>query len=194
MANTKVIQSRLGEREIDMDKTIFFPKGLIGFEDARTFTLLQIKEDAPFLVLQDLENPTLGLLVADPYSFLSDYTIRVGDAEQKILQADSAEDLAILVTVSIPLGRPEETALNLTGPILINFAAKLGLQVPQADDPGKVFVHSKDFKKAGQDQENSTVDAEKATSLAPKKEKDGGKAEPKYAQKVETKLRKNRKN
>ncbi len=142
MANKKIIQSRLGEREIDMGKTIHFPKGLIGFEEEREFALLQIKEDAPFLILQSLEKPTLGLLVADPYSFLADYTIRIGDAEQKLIGANSVEEVVVLVTVSIPLGKPEQTALNLTGPIVINFASRLGLQVPQADDQGKVFVHT----------------------------------------------------
>lgn len=143
MAKTQVIQSRLGEREIEIDKIIRFPNGIVGFEKSRDFILLQIKEDAPFLVLQNLEDATLGLLVADPFSFMADYTIRVGDTEQKLLRANSPEELAVLVTVSIPPGKPGETALNLTGPILINFAARLGLQAPQmeGEGPARVLVH-----------------------------------------------------
>ncbi len=143
MAKKQVIQSRLGEREIETDKIIRFPNGIIGFEKSRDFILLQIKEDAPFLVLQNLEDATLGLLVADPFSFMEDYTIRVGDTEQKLLQAKGPEELAVLVTVSIPPGKPGETALNLTGPILINFSARLGLQAPQveAEGPSRVLVH-----------------------------------------------------
>ena len=147
MANQeiKIIESRLGKREIRVDKIIRFPRGIIGFEDVHEFILLQIRENAPLLVLQSLEKPTLGLLVADPFVFIPDYTLHVGDAEQKLLQADSADELAVLVTATIPPGKPEETALNLLGPILINHRAHLGLQVPQIDTggPTRVFVRSK---------------------------------------------------
>lgn len=134
-------QTRLGRQRIDMDKVITFPKGLVGFEEQREFTLLQIREDAPFLVLQSLQDPNLGLLVGDPYTFLPEYRIKIGDAEQNMLQVKTAGELAVLVTVSIPPGHPERTALNLTGPILINHEARIGLQAPQADvNPPRVLL------------------------------------------------------
>lgn len=144
MANHEVIriESRLGGREVRTDRIIHFPRGIIGFEDRRSFTLLQIRENAPLLVLQSMDTPTLGLLVADPFVFIPDYSLHVGDTEQKLLKAESAADLAVLVTATIPPGRPEETALNLLGPILINHRAHLGLQIPQvdADGPARFFV------------------------------------------------------
>lgn len=130
------VQTRLGLQEIDAEKILFFPRGLIGFEDLRSFTLLQLREGAPFLILQSLERPDLGLLVGDPYTFLPDYCIKVGDAEQALLHVTSANQLVVLVTVSIPHGKPENTTLNLTGPVLINHEARIGLQVPQADFEG----------------------------------------------------------
>ncbi len=145
--DTKVIQTRLGEREVDLGRVIHFPRGLIGFEQQREFILLQLREDAPLLVLQSMAEPGLGLLVADPYSFKPDYTVHVADAEQRLLKAEKREDLAVLVTASIPPGKPEETALNLFGPILINHHARLGLQVPQVDGkgPAKLYVHMKEL-------------------------------------------------
>ncbi|MDR1359612.1 MAG: flagellar assembly protein FliW [Deltaproteobacteria bacterium] len=138
-----VIQSRLGQREVDLYKTINFPRGLIGYEDQHLFTLLRIREGAPLLILQSMDDAELGLLVADPYAFIPEYSLRVGDAEQKLLKVASAADLAILVTATIPPGRPEETALNLLGPILINHKARLGIQVPQTEGelPARVFIH-----------------------------------------------------
>ena len=144
-----VIQSRLGEREVRLDKVIHFPRGIIGFESAHEFTLLQIQESAPLLVLQSLEDPSLGLLVADPFSFLPDYSLDISDAEQQILQAQGVQDLAVLVTATIPPGKPEETALNLLGPIVLNHRARIGLQVPQVEkdkQPGKVFVHMREVR------------------------------------------------
>ena len=143
-----VIQSRLGEREVRLDKVLHFPRGIIGFESARGFTLLQIQENAPLLVLQSLEDPTLGLLVADPFVFVPDYSLTIGDAEQQLLRAQSPEELAVLVTATIPPGKPEETAINLLGPIVINHRERLGLQVPQMQSdklPARVYVHMREL-------------------------------------------------
>lgn len=139
----KVIQTRLGTLTVDMERVIAFPRGLIGFEDCKQFSLVQLREDSPFLILQSITHPELGLLVADPFSFMQDYNVKLGNAEQKILQLDSAEQVAVLVTVNIPQGKPEHTALNLTGPIMVNHQARIGLQVPQVDSkyPSRYYIH-----------------------------------------------------
>ncbi|WP_027180117.1 flagellar assembly protein FliW [Maridesulfovibrio bastinii] len=129
----KVIRTRLGEREIMDDSIIYFSRGLIGFDDKRDFTLIRVREDSPFMLLQSLEDPNLGLLVADPYSFLEEYEIRLSEAEKRILRVDNIRQIAVLVTVTIPKGKPEQTTLNLSGPIVINYVAKKGLQIPQVD-------------------------------------------------------------
>lgn len=150
MAEEKVIETRLGSRSVDLEKSLHFPQGLIGFENLHEFTLLQIREGAPFLVLQSLEDPSLGLVVADPFSFLTDYTLKIGAAEEALLQSPDKNELAVLVTVSIPPGKPQETALNLTGPILINHKKRVGLQILQNDLPQERFFL------------NEATDAEKA--------------------------------
>ena len=140
--NTVRAQTRLGMLNIDLSKELFFPRGLMGFEEHHRFTLLKIRGEAPFLILQSLDDPKLGFLVGDPYAFLPEYRIRIGDAEQKMLQASDTSPLAVLVTVSIPHGQPENTSLNLTGPIIINHEARVGLQILQADvNPPRVFLH-----------------------------------------------------
>jgi flagellar assembly factor FliW len=144
MAENKIIEyeTRLGAQKVAVDRIIRFPKGLIGYETMRDFALLQIRENVPFLILQSLEDPGLGLMVADPYSFIDDLSIKLNDAEQHMLNIDRPDQVSVLVTVSIPAGKPEETSLNLTGPIIINHEARIGLQIAQSDpqQPGKVFV------------------------------------------------------
>jgi len=139
----KVIQTRIGKRVIELDKTLYFPHGLIGFEDQREFILLQIKEESPFLILQSITSARVGILVADPYSFTSQYEVKLGEAEQKILRLKNIRQLAVLVTVSIPPGEPEKTSLNLSGPIIVNYEARVGLQVPQVDKKyaGHIRLH-----------------------------------------------------
>ena len=146
--NEKIIDTRLGRQVIALDKIIHFPRGLMGYEDQHEFTLLQIKAGASFLMLQSMTDPRLGLLVADPYCFMDDYQIRINEAEQTILNITSREQVAVLVTVSIPAGRPEKTALNLSGPILVNQEDRLGLQVPQMEGmyPAQLFIHEQHKK------------------------------------------------
>ena len=146
MARNKEIEidTRLGRRCIDADKVIHFPRGLAGFENERDFILLQIRPDAPLLILQSVTTPVVGLLVADPYSFFDkSYAPQVSDAEKQLLSIESLEQAALLVTVSIPAGAPEKAVLNLTGPIVINFEGRVGLQIPQcADGPQQVNMHT----------------------------------------------------
>ena len=148
------VQTRLGKIAVDEARVIRFPRGLIGFEDRKEFTLLQIKPDSPFLMLQCVSHPELGLMVADPFAFLKDYEVKVGNAEQRILRLENIRQVAVLVTVTIPKGRPQETCLNLTGPILVNYTARIGLQIPQVDSkyPSRYFIkESKTKKDAGED-------------------------------------------
>lgn len=144
MASEKTIEidTRLGKRVIDPDTIITFPRGLAGFENQHEFTLLPLRPDAPVLILQSMTRPEVGLLVADPYSFLDSYPVMLGDAEQKLLKVDKSEDTAILVTVTIPEGHPEDAMLNLTGPIIINYHTRIGIQVPQGfEGPTQVSMH-----------------------------------------------------
>ena len=129
----KIVETRLGKQKISLDKAVNFPRGLIGFESEHKFALLQMREEFPFLMLQSLSTPSVGLLVTDPYTFYPEYLIEIGDEEKKILQVKRREQLTVLVTIFIPPNKPEETVMNLTGPILINHELKIGLQVPQAN-------------------------------------------------------------
>jgi flagellar assembly factor FliW len=125
-----------------VDKTIRFPRGLIGFESLREFALVEFKPGSPFHFLQSMELPGMGMMLADPFSFLPGYEIRLAAVEERILRARSIRDLIILVSVTVPKGDPEGSTLNLTGPICVNVQARLGLQSPQIDlaFPPKVLL------------------------------------------------------
>ncbi|MGE4265462.1 MAG: flagellar assembly protein FliW [Desulfovibrio sp.] len=130
---TILIQTKLGDREVARDSVLFFPHGLIGLDDKREYVLIPVRENSPFLLLQCVTDPGLGLLVADPFPFLPDYNIKLEQAEKKILRVENIRQIAVLVTVTIPRNRPQETTLNLSGPIILNSKARIGMQVPQTD-------------------------------------------------------------
>lgn len=137
--NTQLaINTRIGPREIDPDRIIHFPCGLVGLESEREFALLQIHQDWPLLILQSATTPAVGLMVADPYSFLDSYPIQVGEAELALLGLESKEEATVLVTVSRPAAQPGTVKLNLCGPICINARFRLGLQIPQPVDLSRI--------------------------------------------------------
>lgn len=126
-----MIHSRVGPLHVDEDRLILFPKGLVGFEHLREFALVRMREDSPFFLLQSTSDPGLGLMVADPYVYVPDYRIRIGSAEQDILRLKNIREAVVLVTVTIPPGKPEDAMINLAGPLVVNTRAKRGMQVPQ---------------------------------------------------------------
>lgn len=128
---------------VDMERVIHFPQGLVGFEDERDFVLLQIRPEAAMLILQSMKTPQLGLLVTDPFCFIENFKPVVGEAEMALLQLANLDDAALLVTVSIPNGQPDNATLNLAGPIVINHQARIGMQVPQnGDGPSRINMHT----------------------------------------------------
>ncbi|PKN41102.1 MAG: flagellar assembly protein FliW [Deltaproteobacteria bacterium HGW-Deltaproteobacteria-18] len=129
----QTINSRIGQLVISPDKTIRFPRGIIGFESLREFALVEFKPGTPFHFLQSLEMPSMGMMLADPFPFLPKYEIRLAAAEERILRVRSIRDLIILVSVTVPKGDPQGSTLNLTGPICVNVQQRLGLQSPQVE-------------------------------------------------------------
>lgn len=137
----RIITSRVGTLAVDPASVLTFPHGLIGFERLREFVLVDFKPGTPFRYLQSLERPEVGFLVADPFAFLKDYRITVSGAEERILRVRSVREVAVLVLVTVPKGRPEDTTLNLMGPICLNVRERIGLQVPQAGmEPARVLL------------------------------------------------------
>lgn len=129
----KKVNSRIGPLLVSADKTIRFPRGLIGFENLREFVLVEFKPGTPFHFLQSLEMLGMGMMLADPFSFIPRYEIRLSAAEERILKVKTIRDLVILVSVTVPRGNPEGCTLNLTGPICVNVQERLGLQSPQVE-------------------------------------------------------------
>jgi flagellar assembly factor FliW len=141
----KVIHSRVGPLTVEEDRLIFFPKGLMGFEHQREFALVRVREDSAFFLLQSSSDPSLGLMVADPYVYVPDYRIRIGTAEQELLRLKNIREAVVLVTVTIPTGRPEDAVINLVGPLVINVRERRGMQVPQNQlrHPPRVWLNPK---------------------------------------------------
>lgn len=119
----------LGPVTVSADRIITFESGLPGFPDERRYALVNDHLKSPFYCLQSVDNPALSFVVAEPTALVPDYRPKNGVSTLQDLRAGSVEDLQVLVTLTIPIGRPREMTANLMSPLLINPEQGLGKQV-----------------------------------------------------------------
>lgn len=119
---------RFGTFELQDRKTLDFPKGIPGFEELKSFILLETEETKPLLWLQSTENKHIALPVVIPFEVLGDYYLDVRESELEDLSIESQSDLLILCVVVIPEDVKKMTA-NLASPIVINTKCGVGKQL-----------------------------------------------------------------
>ncbi len=125
----KFSTTRFGEIEVNLDESIFFPSGLIGFPELTRFVLLNSEsETSPFKWLQSLDDGSIAFILINPLSFKPDYMVEVSDEEITGLELTSEENAAISVIVTMP-SNPEEMTANLKAPIVFNVENRRGKQV-----------------------------------------------------------------
>lgn len=145
-----------GEITIDDDRIISFPKGIIGFPDLTEFALLHDSEKGSDSIhwLQSLQEPAFAMPVMDPLIVRPDYNPEVDDELLKHLGKLQAEELLVLVTVTVPKDLAK-MSVNLRGPIIINAAERKATQVIVEGDEYQVKfpiydILNKNMKKAGE--------------------------------------------
>ena len=110
-----------------------FPAGIPGFEKNTQFVIVSIPEYIPFEWLVCIDGSQLRFAIINPLLFASDYAPKIIKEQIEDLTIEKPEDLLLYAIVTIR-ENPLESTANLTGPIIINRAKKLGKQVITDDD------------------------------------------------------------
>ena len=121
----KLKTSRFGELEVEEDKIVDFPDGLIGLPDTKQFILIDHK-DTPLKWLQAVDDPDIAFIVVPPDEISESYNVDIDNKVQNYLQLDNDDDLAVLVTMRVD---GDDVIANLQGPLLINASSRKGVQV-----------------------------------------------------------------
>lgn len=122
----KITTARFGELEIDGDKVIGMPDGMVGFGEHR-FLLLN-PEKGPFCWLQSVDNPDLAFVVVDPTQFVPDYRVKLTQDEYDRLQLGAGDEIVLLSVVTMARD-PRQITMNLQGPIVLNPSRMIAKQV-----------------------------------------------------------------
>lgn len=120
-----------GTVDIEDDKIIEFPMGIIGFENLKKFALIydsEREERSKISWLQSMEEPLMVLPVINPIDITDEYNPIIEDELMKIIGDPADADILIFVTMSIPSDVTRMTA-NLKGPIIINTVSRKAMQV-----------------------------------------------------------------
>ncbi len=126
----KIPTRRFGTLDIEEERVIYFPSGVIGFPNHKRFILFEHKKGSPFFWLQSVDDEELAFVLSDPLLFKSDYEVRVGPEDRKGLElSESCNGLQTFVIVNITPGQPAEITANLLGPLFINPQSRLARQV-----------------------------------------------------------------
>lgn len=122
-------KTRLGDFDLNENEILFFPEGIPGFESLKKFAIIALEETRPIFWLVSLEDETVALPIIDPWIVEEDYEVELSQNELQILKIEDPNDLVVWCVVTIPIGKPEETTVNLKAPIVINLKNGIGLQV-----------------------------------------------------------------
>lgn len=120
-----------GEVNLDEEKVITFPNGILGFEDCKQYTILYDNEkgDTPVISwLQSIEEPALALPVINPLFIKEDYNPVVEDEILNPLGPLEEENVVILLSLTVPSDITKMT-VNLKAPFIINSDTKKGCQI-----------------------------------------------------------------
>lgn len=117
--------TRFGVLEVEEDRIINFPDGLLGFPDIKRYILMDYK-DTPLKWLQAVDDPDLAFIVTEPAVLFPDYNARLDSATKQYLKLEKDEDLAVLMIIRV---EAEQIIANLQGPLFLNAGSMLGAQI-----------------------------------------------------------------
>ncbi|NQU77019.1 MAG: flagellar assembly protein FliW [Planctomycetes bacterium] len=122
----KIDTTRFGPVEVDPQRVITMPKGMLGFPLHKQYALIAASEDSPFYWLQALNEPSLAFVVCDPRLFVSEYQIVLKGDDQELLGVIGEDEVTLLVVCNKV---DDLLTANLRGPIAVNPTTREGKQL-----------------------------------------------------------------
>lgn len=118
--------TRFGPVQVDAERLIFFPEGLVGFADQKRYALIATGQQSSFYWLQSVDEAELAFVVTDPRLFVPDYEVAAREEDRTKLAAGKDQPLQLFVIVNKV---NDVLTGNLQGPIVVNPANRTALQM-----------------------------------------------------------------
>ncbi|KJR43603.1 Flagellar assembly factor FliW [Candidatus Magnetoovum chiemensis] len=118
--------SRFGHLEIETDRVITFPEGLLGFPKLKRYLLLDHK-DTVIKWLQSIDDPDVAFIVVEPAHLFPDFTVNIDHTTKELLEINENND-GIVVMLIIRVENDKVIA-NKNGPLVFNANLMRGIQM-----------------------------------------------------------------
>lgn len=125
--------SRFGQVEIQEADVLFFPEGLLGFNELRHFVLLEDPQDEIFVWLQSTETPHIAFPVLEPEFFVPNYKLTLAKNDLEAMGLKNQEKVRSFSIITIPEDAKLMTA-NLKAPIVIHISSRVSRQCVLQDN------------------------------------------------------------
>lgn len=125
--------TRFGNVEINEKDIIKFPEGLLGFNDLRSFVLLDDPTDDIFAWLQSCDLAEVAFPVLEPDLFRSSYKANLGKRDLEALGMENMNRARTYCIVTIP-DDPTQMTANLKAPVIINIPGRTARQCVLQDN------------------------------------------------------------
>ena len=130
----KITTKLFDEIEVDEEKLITFPQGIIGFPELTDFLLIHDSEsEGGIRWMQSIQEPAFAMPVIDPLIVMPDYNPRIEDDLLGPLGNVTEENTLVLMTITVPHEIAKMT-VNLKAPIIINGENRKATQMIIEDD------------------------------------------------------------
>ncbi len=124
----KFTTRHFGEVEIEEEKVLTFPSGIIGFPQHKKFCLVNRPETLPYYWLQCVDQPEWAFVVLPMLVLKDDYQLELSATEKTLLNLKDDQAPVLMTVVVIPPD-PTQATVNLLAPIVINENERLGAQI-----------------------------------------------------------------
>lgn len=127
----KITTRVFGEIDIEENKIINFPGGIVGFPDLKDFALIHDAEkdgDTPIRWMQSMQEPNFAMPVMDPLAVCETYNPIVEDELLKPIGNLNPESVLVLVTLTVPKN-VKDMSVNLQAPFVINADERKAVQL-----------------------------------------------------------------
>jgi len=125
-----LLSPKLGKIDYTDKEILTIREGFFGFDNLKKYILINGGVDTMFSYLQNIEDPTITFIIANPKELIKDYLLTVTEKDLKDIDINDSnrDQLEDFVIVTIP-ACIEDITVNLLGPILINCSTMRGKQV-----------------------------------------------------------------
>ena len=115
-----------GTVEVDERQKVFFPYGLLGFEQLKQYVLLDARQQ-PVYWLQSSDVVEVAFVLINPRIFQPEYNLEIPAEELEEIGVEKPGDALDFAIVTIPED-PSKMTANLQGPIIVNRTTRVGRQ------------------------------------------------------------------